>query len=65
MYAKGIKGLAIQCCARLIDYCLEKCLIPQWGCWTANIPSCKLAEKPGFEVTAEMQVNFAEITQSN
>lgn len=55
------KGLAMICCSQLIDYCMEHDIVPQWGCWTVNVPSCKLAEKLGFDITAETQVNFAEI----
>jgi len=55
------KGLALVCCSRLIDHCLDNGLTPQWGCWTINVPSCRLAEKLGFDVTAETTVNFAEV----
>ena len=57
------KGLALFCCSMLIDYCLNNNIIPQWGCWTVNIPSCKLAEKLGFIISSETKVNFAEITR--
>lgn len=59
------KGLAAICCAVLIDYCLEQELVPQWGCWTVNVPSCKLAHKLGFRITAETEVNFAEIQKEH
>ncbi|MFM9332173.1 GNAT family N-acetyltransferase [Paenibacillus mesotrionivorans] len=59
------KGLAAICCSVLIDYCLEQELIPQWGCWTVNVPSCKLAAKLGFRITAETEVNFAEIQKEH
>ncbi|NGM80937.1 GNAT family N-acetyltransferase [Paenibacillus sp. 7124] len=55
------KGLASICCSKLIDHCIEQDIVPQWGCWTVNVPSCNLAEKLGFQITAETQVNFAEI----
>lgn len=59
------KGLALICCSKLIDHCIEHDIVPQWGCWTVNIPSCNLAEKLGFDITAETQVNFAEINKGN
>lgn len=59
------KGLASICCSTLIDYCMEHDIVPQWGCWTVNVPSCKLAHKLGFEIYAETQVNFAEINKGN
>jgi RimJ/RimL family protein N-acetyltransferase len=57
------KGLALFCCARLIDHCLNNNVIPQWGCETANVPSCNLAEKLGFKIIAEEKENFAVITR--
>ena len=58
-------GLAESCCAMLIDECLNQRLIPQWGCWSINEPSCRLAEKLGFDLTAETQTNLAFIDKQN
>lgn len=38
-------------CRKLIDYCLERDLIPVWSCRFENTASCKLAQKLGFEPT--------------
>jgi GNAT superfamily N-acetyltransferase len=57
------KGLAQICCSKLIDYCIEHDIKPQWSCWSVNVPSCKLAVKLGFEITSETRANFAEINQ--
>lgn len=45
------KGLALQVCTALIDYCLEKNLIPVWSCREENTASVRLAQKLGFEPT--------------
>jgi len=55
------KGLALACGLQLIEYCLQNKLKPQWSCFTANVPSCRLAERLGFVMTAETQINYAEI----
>lgn len=52
------KGLAQIASSVLIDYCLEHDVMPQWGCWTMNVPSCKLAEKLGFKIIAEADANI-------
>ncbi len=45
------QGLALQVCTALIDYCLEKNLIPVWSCRDENTASVRLAQKLGFEPT--------------
>jgi len=59
------RGLAEYCCAMLIDDCIERDITPQWGCWSVNEPSCKLAEKLGFDLGAEAQTNLALIDKQN
>jgi hypothetical protein len=44
-------GFAELACCRLIDYCLERGLIPVWSCRFENTASYKLARKLGFEPT--------------
>ena len=44
-------GFAELTCCKLIDYCLERALIPVWSCRFENIASYKLAQKLGFEPT--------------
>jgi hypothetical protein len=44
-------GFAELTCCKLIDYCLEKKLIPVWSCRFENTASYKLAQKIGFEPT--------------
>ena len=44
-------GFAELTCCMLIDYCLERELIPVWSCRFENIASYKLAQKLGFEPT--------------
>jgi hypothetical protein len=44
-------GFAELTCCKLIDYCLEKELIPVWSCRFENTASYKLAQKLGFEPT--------------
>lgn len=44
-------GFAELTCSKLIDYCLEKDLIPVWSCRFENTASFKLAQKLGFEPT--------------
>lgn len=53
------KGLAQICVSQVIDYCIEKHILPQWGCWNVNVASCNLAQKLGFELIAEEEVVFA------
>ena len=43
------KGFAQFACSVLIDYCLQNNFEPVWSCRLANIGSCKLANKLGFE----------------
>ena len=42
-------GFAELTCCKLIDYCLERELIPVWSCRLENTASYKLAQKLGFE----------------
>lgn len=42
-------GFALLTCSKLIDYCLERELIPVWSCRFENAASYKLAQKLGFE----------------
>jgi hypothetical protein len=42
-------GYAELTCCMLIDYCLERELIPVWSCRFENTASYKLAQKLGFE----------------
>jgi hypothetical protein len=44
-------GFAKLTCCKLIDYCLERELIPVWSCRFENTASYKLAQKLGFEPT--------------
>ena len=44
-------GFAELTCCKLIDYCLERELIPVWSCRFENTASYKLAQKLGFEPT--------------
>jgi hypothetical protein len=44
-------GFAELTCCKLIDYCLERGLIPVWSCRFENTASYKLAQKLGFEPT--------------
>lgn len=44
-------GFAELTCCKLIDYCLERELIPVWSCRFENTGSYKLAQKLGFEPT--------------
>ncbi len=45
------KGLALQVCSALIDYCLGHGLEPMWSCRFENTASRLLAQKLGFEPT--------------
>lgn len=42
-------GFAELTCCKLIEYCLERELIPVWSCRFENTASYKLAQKLGFE----------------
>lgn len=42
------RGLSAATCSALIDYALERDLIPAWACILSNRPSYKLAGKLGF-----------------
>lgn len=42
-------GFAELSCRKLIDFCLERELIPVWSCRLENTASYKLAQKLGFE----------------
>ena len=42
-------GFAEFTCCKLIDYCLERELVPVWSCRFENTASYKLAQKLGFE----------------
>lgn len=48
------KGFAIKACVALIDYCIERGLIPVWSCRFENTASYMLAQKLGFDVTATL-----------
>jgi GNAT superfamily N-acetyltransferase len=48
------KGYAQQTCAALIDYCLDNGYEPVWACKLENTGSYKLAQKIGFEPSAEI-----------
>jgi GNAT superfamily N-acetyltransferase len=43
------KGLALQTCAQLIEYCLKNNYEPVWACRLENYASFKLAQKLGFD----------------
>ncbi len=45
-------GFAELTCCKIIDYCLERALIPVWSCRFENTASYKLAQKLGFEPVA-------------
>ncbi|MFC2137388.1 GNAT family N-acetyltransferase [Bacteroidota bacterium] len=45
------KGYAKYVCSALIDYALERNLIPVWSCRKENVESFSLAQKLGFEPT--------------
>jgi hypothetical protein len=47
------KGLAHYTCSRLIDYCIDNNYEPIWSCRLENTASYRLAEKLGFEPSAE------------
>lgn len=48
------KGFAQYTCSSLIDYCIVKNYEPIWACRLENIGSFKLAQKLGFEISAEL-----------
>ncbi len=48
------KGYAQHSCSALIDYCLENGFEPVWACRLENVGSYKLAQKLGFEPSAEI-----------
>lgn len=48
------KGYAQHSCSALIDYCLENGFEPVWACRLENTGSYKLAQKLGFEPSAEI-----------
>ena len=48
------KGYAQHSCSALIDYCLENGFEPVWACRLENTGSFKLAQKLGFEPSAEI-----------
>lgn len=52
------KGMAVKVIDLLINYCLEKDLSPEWGCWKDNTPSCALAEKMCFKLSNEVTVFY-------
>jgi RimJ/RimL family protein N-acetyltransferase len=47
-------GYAETICSHLIDYCLERDLVPVWSCRLENAASYKLAQKLGFEPTVTL-----------
>jgi RimJ/RimL family protein N-acetyltransferase len=47
-------GFAELTCCTLIDYCLERDLIPVWSCRLENTASYLLAQKLGFEPTLQL-----------
>lgn len=57
------QGLALLTTTTLIDHCLEKGIIPQWGCWTVNEASVSLAKKLGFQIASEVKVIFANFEE--
>lgn len=48
------KGFAQYTCSSLIDYCIDNKYEPIWSCKLENIGSYKLAQKIGFEPSAEI-----------
>jgi RimJ/RimL family protein N-acetyltransferase len=45
------QGFATLVCSQLIDYCIEKDIIPVWSCNSTNLGSRALAKKLGFVET--------------
>jgi hypothetical protein len=48
------RGFAQYTCSKLIDYCIDHNYEPVWACRLENTGSYKLAQKLGFEPTAEI-----------
>lgn len=56
------KGVGTLMCAKFIEHNLSHGYDKfTWGCWEGNIPSCKLAEKLGFEKHYEDKAIIATV----
>lgn len=48
------KGLGLVVACAFIEHCLSNGLIPNWDCWSKNLPSVALATRLGFEPRVEV-----------
>ncbi|HBL84511.1 MAG TPA: hypothetical protein DDZ99_06305 [Clostridiales bacterium] len=55
------KGIATLMCTKFIEYHLSQGNELTWSCWEANVPSCKLAIKLGFELYKESYAITAKV----
>jgi len=55
------RGLGAAVTSMMAEYCLAHGIKPQGGIWSLNAPSWRMAEKMGFEKTAEFEAYIAEV----
>jgi RimJ/RimL family protein N-acetyltransferase len=55
------RGFATLTAAAFAEHCVAEGIIPHWEAWRANVPSVAVAERVGFERTAEFVAYVGKI----